>query len=287
MINSIAVSPHDPAVAYVVAMKYKQGDNAPYIFRTSNYGRSWAGITDGLPDNHFARVVREDPQREGLLYAGMERGLYISLNGGDDWQAFQTNLPIVPITDLKVRRNDLVLATQGRAFWVIDDIAPLRQYAAGHETAAAHLYDPSQAYRLTPTKGRNGGGESFAPSAPDGAVIYYSLAEALDLEQQELKIEILDDGGNVVRTLQTDKEKGIEGGGGNASFAIPAEKGINRISWDLRSNPTTSVDYDFIFGAAREAIRRRPSITTLFSARRATIAKFRDIPSDRVPTVCA
>jgi photosystem II stability/assembly factor-like uncharacterized protein len=252
LINSIDVSPHDPAVAYVVAMKYKEGDNAPYIYKTSNYGRSWTLITDGLPDSHFARVVREDPQRADLLFAGMERGLYISLNGGEDWQAFQTNLPIVPITDLMVRRNDLVLATQGRAFWVVDDIAPLRQFASAQETAVAHLYDPSLAYRLTPTQGRNGAGESFAPSAPDGAVIYYSLAAEADLEEQELTIEILDDSGNVIRTLKTDKEKGVEGGGENASYSIPAEKGINRITWDLRKNPTTSVDYEYIFGAARD-----------------------------------
>jgi photosystem II stability/assembly factor-like uncharacterized protein len=252
LINSIDVSPHDPAVAYVVAMKYKEGDNAPYIYKTSNYGRSWTLITDGLPDSHFARVVREDPQRADLLFAGMERGLYISLNGGEDWQAFQTNLPIVPITDLMVRRNDLVLATQGRAFWVVDDIAPLRQFASAQETAVAHLYDPSLAYRLTPTQGRNGAGESFAPSAPDGAVIYYSLAAEADLEEQELTIEILDDSGNVIRTLKTDKEKGVEGGGENASYSIPAEKGINRITWDLRRNPTTSVDYEYIFGAARD-----------------------------------
>jgi len=252
LINSIDVSPHDPAVAYVVAMKYKEGDNAPYIYKTSNFGRSWNEISDGLPDSHFARVVREDPQRAGLLFAGMERGLYVSLNGGEDWQAFQTNLPIVPITDLMVRRNDLVLATQGRAFWVVDDIAPLRQFAPAHETAVAHLYDPSLAYRLTPTQGRNGAGESFAPSAPDGAVIYYSLAEEADLEEQELTIEILDDGGDAIRTLKTDKEKGVEGGGENASYTIPAEKGINRITWDLRSSPTTSVDYEYVFGAARD-----------------------------------
>ncbi len=252
LINSIDVSPHDPAVAYVVAMKYKEGDNAPYVYKTSNYGRSWIEISDGLPENHFARVVREDPQRAGLLFAGMERGLYVSLNGGEDWQAFQTNLPIVPITDLMIRRNDLVLATQGRAFWVIDDIAPLRQYAAEHETAVAHLYDPSLAYRLTPTQGRNGAGESFAPSAPDGAVIYYALAEEPDLDERELKIEILSDSGVVIRTLETDNEKGVEGGGENASFTIPAEKGINRIIWDLRSNPTTSLDYEFLFGAARD-----------------------------------
>jgi len=252
LINSIEVSPHNPAVAYVVAMKYKEGDNAPYVYKTSNYGRSWTEITDGLPESYFARVVREDPQRADLLFAGMERGLYVSLDGGKDWQAFQTDLPIVPITDLMVRRNDLVLATQGRAFWVIDDIAPLRQYAVEHETAVAHLYDPSLAYRLTPTQGRNGGGESFAPSAPDGAVIYYALSEEPDLDEQELKIEILRESGDVIRTLKTDKENGVEGGGENASYTIPAEKGINRVTWDLRSNPMTSVDYDFIFGAARD-----------------------------------
>jgi len=197
-------------------------------------------------------VVREDPQRADLLFAGTEHGLYVSLNGGDDWRAFQTDLPIVPITDLMIRRNDLVLATQGRAFWVVDDIAPLRQYAAEHETAVAHLYDPSLAYRLTPTRGRNAGGESFSQSAPDGAVIYYSLAAEPDLKEQTLRIEIMGDGGDVIRTLETDEEKGIEGGGGNASFSIPAEKGINRITWDLRSDPTTSVDYGFLFGAARD-----------------------------------
>ena len=251
LINSIDVSPHDPAVAYVVAMKYKEGDNAPYIYKTTNYGSSWSSITDGLPDEHFARVVREDPQRAGLLFAGMERGLFVSFNSGEDWQAIQTNVPVVPITDLMVRRNDLVLATQGRAFWVVDDIAPLRQYATAHANAAVHLYDPSIAYRMTPTNGRNGGGESFAPSAPDGAVIYYALATEPDLEEQEVTIEILDDTGDVIRTLKTDKDKGAEGGGDNASYTIPAEKGINRITWDLRRKPTTSVEYDFIFGAAR------------------------------------
>ena len=251
MINSIDVSPHDPATAYVVAMKYKEGDHTPYIYKTTNYGRSWNTITDGLPEDDFARVVREDPERANLLYAGMERGLYISLNGGEDWQAFQTNLPIVPITDLMVRRGDLVLATQGRGFWVVDDIAPLRQYAADHETETAHLYDPSMAYRLTPTRGRNGGGESFAPSAPTGAVIYYALADEPDLEEQELSIEILDAAGTVIRSLKTDQDKGIEGGGSNASVAIPAETGINRITWDLRRKPITSVDYSFLFGAAR------------------------------------
>ncbi len=252
LINSIDVSPHDPAVAYVVAMKYKSGDNAPYVYRTGNYGASWRKITDGLPGEHFARVVREDPERAGLLFAGMERGLFVSFNNGGDWQPFQTNLPVVPITDLMVRRNDLVLATQGRAFWVVDDISPLRQYVADNESATVHLYDAATAYRMTPTKGRPSGGESSAPSAPNGAVIYYALAEDVDLEDDELTLEILDSRGDVLRTLRTNKEKGVKGGGANASYAIPAQKGINRVVWDLRRNPTTSVDYKFLFGAARD-----------------------------------
>jgi photosystem II stability/assembly factor-like uncharacterized protein len=252
LINSIDVSPHDPATAYVVAMKYKEGDNRPYVFRTENYGRSWRNISGGLPEEHFARVVREDPERQGLLFAGMERGLYLSFNDGDDWQAFQTNLPVVPITDLMIRRDDLVLATQGRAFWVIDDISPLRQFEPQHMSAAAHLYEPSVAYRLTPTRGRNSGGESFAPSAPHGAVIYYALADEPDLAEQGVNIEILDSDGVVIRTLETDEDKGAEGGGEHTKYAIPAQQGINRAVWDLRWDPTTAVDYKFLFGAARD-----------------------------------
>ncbi|MEE4161325.1 MAG: hypothetical protein V2I25_02385 [Woeseiaceae bacterium] len=249
LVNSIEVSPHDPAVAYVVVMKYKEGDNRPYVWRTTNYGRSWSAITDGLPDEHFVRVVREDKKRPGLLFAGMERGLFVSFDGGDSWRPFQTNLPIVPITDLMIRRNDVVLATQGRAFWVIDDIAPLRQYEPGHERAAAHLYAPTPAYRMTPTNGGASGGESAAPSAPNGAIIYYALADDADLAEEGLTLEILAADGSVIRTLETDAEKGIEGGGGGVSYALPAERGINRVVWDLRTAPTTRLDYDVVFGA--------------------------------------
>jgi hypothetical protein len=252
MVNAIDVSPHDPAVAYVTVMKYKEGDNEPYVFRTTNYGQSWREISDGLPREHFARVVREDPDREGLLFAGMERGLYVSFDNGDEWQALQLNLPVVPVTDLMVRRGDLVLATQGRGFWVIDDISPLRQFAA-EQQSAAHLYDPRAAYRLTPTRGGNSGGESWAPSAPNGAIIYYSLPEAPDLDDASVKLEILDSSGNVIRTLETDADTGAEGGGSGVDYALPAERGTNRIVWDLRQKPTPEIDYPFLFGAARGA----------------------------------
>ena len=252
MINSIDVSPHDPAVAYVVAMKYKEGDNRPYVYKTTDYGRRWSSITDGLPTEHFVRVVREDPEREGLLYAGLERGLYISFDAGESWRGFQTNLPAVPITDLMVRRNDLVIATQGRAFWVVDDVSPLRQYAEEQEGADLHLYTPSQAFRLTPTRGRNAGGESYAPSAPDGAVIYYTLPRALDAEDDALRIDILDADNNLVRSMTTDSEVGVAGGGSGVAYALPAQQGINRAVWDLRVDPTREVDYPYLFGAGRD-----------------------------------
>lgn len=249
LVNAIEVSPHEPGVAYVVVMKYKEGDNRPYVWRTANYGRSWSAITDGLPDEYFVRVVREDKERPGLLFAGMERGLFVSFDSGDNWRPFQTNLPVVPITDLMIRRNDVVLATQGRAFWVIDDIAPLRQYEPGQERGGAHLYAPTPAYRMTPTSGRISGGESAAPSAPNGAIIYYALADDADLDDEALTLEILAADGSVIRTLETDAEQGIEGGGGGVSYALPAEKGINRAVWDLRTAPTTRLDYDVVFGA--------------------------------------
>lgn len=252
LVNSIDVSPHDPATAYVVVMKYKEADNAPYVYKTENCGRSWQSITDGLPEDHFARVVREDHERAGLLFAGMERGLYVSFNGGDDWREFQTNLPVVPITDLMTRQKDLVLATQGRAFWVVDDIAPLRQYESGQETADVHLYDPQPAYRLVPTAGGYGGGESFAPSAPQGAILYYSLDEELDLDEESLTLEVLDAGGDVIRKLETNSDVGVEGGGTFTQPALPAEQGINRVVWDLRRAPSTNLDYDVVFGAGPE-----------------------------------
>ena len=251
LVNAIDVSPHDPATVYVVAMKYKAGDNQPYIFKTENQGRSWSSIVDGIPDDHFVRVVREDPERAGLLYAGTERGLFVSFDGGDEWEPLQTNLPVVPITDLMVRRNDLVLATQGRAFWVIDDLAPLRQYDPDHRQADVHLYEPSMAWRLTPTRGRNGGGESFAPSAPAGAVIYYALSDEPDLSETSLTLEILS-GDEVIRTIVTDEEKGVEGGGSGSNYSLSAGKGINRVVWDLRHDASPSVEYSFLFGAARD-----------------------------------
>ena len=128
MINAIEVSPHDKATAYIATTRYKFNDHAPGLYKTTDYGNTWTKINNGLPANAFTRVVREDDVRRDLLFAGTELGLFISWNGGKDWSPFQLNLPITPITDLRVHKGNLIAATSGRAFWILDDLSVIRQY---------------------------------------------------------------------------------------------------------------------------------------------------------------
>ena len=145
-INIIDASPHDGATAFVAANRYQLDDVRPYIYKTSDYGKSWQAIASGLPERSFVRTVREDPNRRGLLYAGTETGVYFSLDGGGRWQSLQLNLPIVPITDLTVKDNDLIASTQGRAFWILDDVTPLHNLGEAM-TTAMHLVAPRDAVR--------------------------------------------------------------------------------------------------------------------------------------------
>src|SRR4029453_12484922 len=180
-INSIDASPHDAGTAYVAATMYKWDDNRPYLYKTTDYGRNWTKITNGIPDTAFTRVIREDPNKRGLLYAGTETGMYVSFDNGANWQSFQFNLPIVPITDLAVhkRERELVAATQGRSFWIFDDLPMLHQIvdAGGFSKAAeTNLFKPKEAYRMP-----GGGGFGLGPAATvgrnpaAGVVVYYYL----------------------------------------------------------------------------------------------------------------
>lgn len=188
------------------------------------------------------RVVREDPTRPGLLYAGTEMGIFVSWNDGRDWHPLGAgDLPHVPVNDIKVHDDDLVVATSGRAFWILDDIAPLRQLTAGIAGAPAHLFAPAPALQLMMAGGR--GGDS--PNPPRGAVLYYSLAATPDLKENPLEIEILDEAGAVVRKLESDAEKGAEGGGGK----LAAKKGINRAVWDFTRDPLPQKLGGFAIGA--------------------------------------
>ena len=158
-VNSIEISPHDAASAWIAATMYKHDDARPYLYRTTDYGKTWTKLVSGIPDGAFTRVVREDPVRKGLVFAGTERGLFVSFDDGAAWQPFQRNLPVVPITDLTIKDGDLVVATQGRAFWILDDLSALRQWIPAVEKETVHLFKPRPAVRF----GSGGRGEGGPP----------------------------------------------------------------------------------------------------------------------------
>jgi len=235
-INAIEVSPHDRATAYVVATGYKWNDNTPRVFRTGDYGRSWKAMTAGLRSNEFARVVREDPVKPGLLYAGTETGAYVSFDDGGRWQPLQLNLPAVPVTDLKVHDDDLVAATQGRAFWILDNITPLRQIAESTARDNAYLFAPRRAARV-------GGPTENAPATgknpPNGATIDYALA-AEPKDNEAVVLEILDAGGKSIRRFTSENVKQTETGPAPEP-RLPAKAGMNRFAWDLRTGGVARV----------------------------------------------
>jgi len=189
-----------PGTAYLAANRYQLDDMAPYIYRTTDYGHSWTKIVRGIPATEFVRVVREDPVRRALLYAGTERGVWVSFDDGANWQSLRTNLPIVPVHDLAVKEGDLVAATHGRSFWILDDIAPLRQLARAIPRESVHLFKPRDAYRVDWGGGFGGGGPEAHPvgkNPPSGAMIYYWLKS----KNQEVKLDILDGGGRLIRSF--------------------------------------------------------------------------------------
>ena len=204
MINAIDASPHEKGGAYVAATMYKSDDFRPYLYKTADYGATWSRIDGGIDPTHFTRVVRADPARRGLLYAGTERGMYVSFDDGARWQPLQLNLPIVPVTDLTVKGDDLVAATQGRAFWVLDGLAPLRALAAGNGAAGAKafLYPPAPSYRLW-SAGNGPQPPGLGENPPAGVVVNYYLKEAPATDQaKDVKLEILTKDGKVIRTFQ-------------------------------------------------------------------------------------
>ena len=236
--NELEVSPHDPATVYLAFRMDRRGDYAPYAFRSTDYGRTWTRITTGLRPSEPVRVVREDPERRGLLYAGTETGVYVSHDGGARWQPFSRNLPVTPVTDLEVRHGDLYAATEGRAFWALDDLSPLRQASARTAAAAVHLYRPRAALLAggaavpTTTAGRN---------PPQGANVYVYLARTPD-SAQTVKLEFLDAAGRVVRSYTRGAAPAAPPPGGGpppARTTVELKAGLNAVQWDLRADPPT------------------------------------------------
>jgi len=254
-INAIEPSPFDPATAYVAATKYKSDDFSPYLYKTSDYGKTWTKIVTGIPANHFTRVVREDLKQKGLLFAGTEFGIYVSYDDGAHWKSIQLNLPVVPITDLAFHKRDdeLVVATQGRSFWIMDDLPLLRELKGATLTEDVRLFAPKETLRA---EGGGRGPRGFIPvgaNPPTGAVIDFWLK---DKPTGEVKIEILDSSGKPVNHYSSnlpnhpagsdDTTPAIDeqGGGGRGGFGAPArihaQAGMNRFIWDLHYPDATT-----------------------------------------------
>ena len=271
-VSSIDPSPHDPATAYVSATAYQHGDYRPYLYKTSDYGTTWQTIVHGIREMDFTRVIRADTERPGLLYAGTERGVYVSFDDGAGWQPLQLNLPKVPVHDMVVKRDDLVAATHGRGFWILDNLSPLRQLTAEAVGRDVHLFNPAPAYRyyslpfrdrptpyIAPLDGRhkrhafhstywleedvNG---RVSPrfldagrNPPDGAAIDYHLS---DVPREDLSISFLDSVGRELHRFSSRRQGSA--GPARPPQRTPAERGLNRFIWDLRVDTGITADMD-------------------------------------------
>ncbi len=224
-INSIEAHPTEKGGLYLAATRYKLDDFSPYLYRTLDYGKSWTRINTGIDDQHFTRVIRADPGRPGLLYAGTESGMYISFDDGSSWKPFQLNLPIVPITDLAIKDTDLIVATQGRSFWVLDDLTPLHQLDSQIANKDVHLFEPRPTYRMGGGRGFGGARTNAGQNPPSGVVIYYHLKEE-PAKDADVSLEILQADGKVVRTFSNKAKE--------RSDKLEPEQGMNRFVWNLR-----------------------------------------------------
>ncbi len=235
MINSIEVSPHDQSTVYIAFNRYKFNDFTPHIYVSDDFGNSWTDRNDGFEKNAHVRVVREDPKRKDLLFAGTETGLYISYNGGNRWDKFQLNLPITPITDMMVHQGDLLVATQGRAFWALDDLTPLRNYNPTDKKLITS-YQPLPVYQFG---GSRNDKSLFTGTNPDyGLVSYYKLGEGTD--SLHLQAQVIDDQGRVIKKFSSK--------GKNKDLNLKTGAGVKKLVWNLRRENRPSVKELFPFG---------------------------------------
>ena len=242
-IDLIDPSTHAAGTAYLAADRSRWDDFHPYLYKTSDYGKTWTKITNGLPDNVFTHAIREDTARKGLLFAGTETGVYVSFNDGAQWQSLQLDLPTVPVHDMTIHGNDLIVATHGRAFWSLDNITPLRQMNSEDANADTYLFKPATAYRFHGGRFRIPGGFAAGENPPSGAVIDYSLKTE---PKQPITLEILDSKGKVIRKYKSKGEKPAETAPRESFFRggmanLPAKAGLNRFEWDLRYEPPSVV----------------------------------------------
>lgn len=242
MINSIEPSVHDPGTCYIAGTKYKTGDFAPYLYKTSDYGQSWKKITNGISAEHFTRVLREDPKRKGLLYAGTETGMYISYDDGANWQSFQLNLPIVPITDLALKDNNLIVATQGRSLWMIDDLTVIHQLATA-KGIENYLFKPKDTYKMR--GGSRAGSLTSGTNHPGGVMTYFNLKDPKD---KEVQLSYLNSRGDTIKSFSSKGKKD----------KLKVKAGSNYHTWDLRGEGAERLDGMILWWASTNAPQAIP-----------------------------
>ncbi len=252
MINSVEFTPHEKGAAYVAATSYKSGDSKPYLFKTKDYGKTWTKISDGIDPSHFTRVVRADLKRKGLLYAGTEFGMYISFDDGASWKPFQLNLPIVPINDLTIKNDNLIAATQGRSFWLIDDLTPLHQLNETITTSDLHLYKPMPSYRMNGGQaGRRGQPKTEGVNHPNGVMIHYFLK---DTTKATASLEILEMDGKLIKKFATKPDKKAK------EEEMKIKSGMNRFVWNMRYADAEGFDGLIMWAASLTGPKAMPGM---------------------------
>ena len=293
-VSMIEASPKDAGTAYLAVERHKQDDFAPYIFKTTDFGKTWTKLVTGLPANDYVHAVRVDPHRLNLLFAGTEMGVYVSFDDGAHWQSLQLNLPPAPVNDLVVKNNDLVVATHGRSFWLLDDITPLEQYSDAIPQEDAHLFTPAVTNHTVFRGGFFRAQGNVGKNPPAGAVIYYWLKTAVKkpepgksqssaagteektetaasqagkmdaqkTEEPKIALEILDSSGKIIRKYPKKEEPPDEEeeffGGDREAGKLPGEAGLNRFAWDLRYEGATKVPRAPLWGGSTDGPEALP-----------------------------
>jgi hypothetical protein len=224
MINSVEFDPFVKGGIYIAATRYKMGDYKPYLFKTKDYCKTWVQITDGIDANHFTRVLRADPKRAGLLYSGTESGMYASFDDGSSWKPFQLNLPIVPVTDLTIKNNNLIAATQGRSFWIIDDLTPLHQLNTDMAKNAVHLFKPMPSYRM-PGSQQKTPSKLAGANHPGGVMLHFFVNDTTKIKAS---LEILGADGKLIKKFASKPDKKLK------EEELKIKPGFNRFVWDMR-----------------------------------------------------
>ena len=227
-VNDLVADPFEPGGAFLAGTRYKLDDFRPYLFHTTDYGETWRDISAGLPEDHFTRSIAADTERRGLVFAGTERGLHVSMDRGETWSRFDNGLPTVPVTDLEIVEDDLAVATQGRGFWILDDLAPLRQLSIERHAGNAVVFEPAPATRAMGRRSSRPGDAGTNPAF--GVVLDYLLPEPAE----SLSITIRDADGAVVRTFTREGQAERNPHLGSRDDVLPNEAGHNRWAWNLR-----------------------------------------------------